>query len=129
MSTAKRIKALQTVQQLAAADKEQAAAHLQAQQQTLQVAQQQLQQLRSFYADYATAAGGLDNARQLQQYHIFLARLDRSIAQQQSAMTASQQAVDESRGRWASLYQRSEALDKALQKAQTGYARKLGSRH
>lgn len=129
MSTAKRIKALQTVQQLATADKEQAAAYLQAQQQTLQVAQQQLQQLRSFYADYATAAGRLDNARQLQQYHVFLARLDRSIAQQQSAMTASQQAVDESRGRWASLYQRSEALDKALQKAQTGYARKLGSRH
>lgn len=128
MSTAKRIKALQTVQQLATADKEQAATQLQAQQQRLDAAQQQLQQLRSFHADYAVAASKLGNARQLQQYYAFLSRLDRSIAQQQNALTASQQAVDESRGRWASLYQRSEALEKALHQAQSRHRRKLDKR-
>lgn len=123
MSTPKRIKALQAAQQLATADKDQAATHLQAQQQRAQAAEQQLQQLRSFHADYAMAASKLGNARQLQQYYAFLNRLDRSIAQQQALLTTSQQAVEESRDRWASLYQRSEALGKALDKAQTEHTR------
>ncbi|MGI9285138.1 MAG: flagellar export protein FliJ [Pseudomonadales bacterium] len=128
MRTTQRIKALQVAQQLAAADKDQAASHLQAQQRRAQAAEQQLLQLRSFHADYAVAASKLGDARQLQQYYAFLTRLNRSIGQQQAALITSQQAVEDSRDRWARLYQRSAALGKALDKAQRQYARDLDKR-
>ncbi len=125
MATRQRIKALQAAQHLATVDKNQAATHMQTQQQRAEAAEQQLQQLRSFQEDYVIAASKLGNARQLQQYYAFLARLEQSIAQQQALVTADQRAVEESRDRWAGLYHRSEALDKAVDKAQTEHKREL----
>ena len=128
MATKKRIKALQAAQHLATVDKNQAATQMQAQQQRAEAAEQQLQQLRSFHNDYAVAASKLGNARQLQQYYAFLARLERSISQQQTLVTTSQQAADESRDSWAGLYQRSQALDKAVDKARSDHLRDLEKR-
>ncbi len=128
MATKKRIKALQAAQHLATVDKNQSATHMQAQQQRTEAAEQQLQQLRSFHDDYAVAASKLGNARQLQQYYAFLARLEQSITQQQTLVTTNQQAAEESRDRWAGLYHRSETLDKAVDKAQTEHLRDLQKR-
>lgn len=121
MSTPKRIGALQAARQLAQLNKDQAATVLQQQQQKLRAAERQLEQLRAFQADYAAAARRLRNARQLQQYHAFLGRLDSSIAQQQTQVELSQQAVEECRSRWAGCYQRDKALHKVLDKAQKLY--------
>ena len=117
MASKQRIKALQAAQHLATVDKNEAAAHLQAQQQRAEAAEQQLQQLRSFHNDYVVAASKLGDARQLQQYYSFLARLEVSIAQQQTMVTTNQLAAEASRDRWAGLYHRSESLDKAVDKA------------
>ncbi len=123
MATRQRIKALQAAQHLATVDKNQAATHMQAQQQRAEAAEQQLQQLRSFQEDYAVAASKLGNARQLQQYYAFLARLEQSVTQQQNLVTINQRAVEESRDRWAGLYHRSQALDNAVDKAQADHLR------
>ena len=128
MATKKRLKALQAAQHLATVDKNQAATHMQAQQKRAEAAEQQLQQLRSFHNDYAVAASKLGNARQLQQYYAFLARLERRIGQQQTLVTTSQQAAEESRDGWAGLYHRSQALDKAVDKARSDHLRDLEKR-
>ena len=79
----------------------------------------QLEQLIQFKEDYersfnARSSEGMD-ARQLQDYRLFLSRLNEAIAQQSSEIQGSEQNLQASRDEWVSKTQRNQALDQLVE--------------
>jgi len=82
----------------------------------------QLEQLKQFKADYEqslTARGseGMD-ARQFQDYRLFLARLNEAIAEQTQAIVGSEADLSAVRDEWLSKSQRNQALDQLVEDRQ-----------
>lgn len=87
----------------------------------------QLEQLVQFKADYErtlTARGseGMD-ARQFQDYRLFLARLEEAIAQQTREIQGSEASLSAARDEWASKSQRNQALDQLVEDRQKQWVR------
>ena len=79
----------------------------------------QLEQLMQFKADYErtlTARGseGMD-ARQFQDYRLFLTRLNEAIAQQTLELQGSEASLSAVREEWVSKSQRNQALDQLVE--------------
>lgn len=79
----------------------------------------QLEQLIQFKADYEktlTARGskGMD-AREFQDYRLFLARLNEAIAQQTQEIQGSEASLSAVRDEWVSKSQRNQALDQLVE--------------
>ena len=75
----------------------------------------QLEQLVQFKADYertlmAKGSAGMD-ARQFQDYRLFLTRLNEAIAQQTAELQGSEASLSAVREEWVSNTQRNQALD------------------
>lgn len=76
---------------------------------------EQLQQLINFKQEYETKLGqmggqGID-ARQLQDYRLFLSKLNQAIDQQSQEVEASEKSLEEVRGQWLSESQHKTAVD------------------
>jgi len=88
-------------------------------------AQQRLQELRQYHADYlkrfaGATRGGLSGSRILE-YQIFINKLETAIAKQEEIVNQSKQACDTSKAHWRGRYTKSKAMENAvgrLQKAE-----------
>ncbi len=108
-----------------------AVARLEAQKSAQQLSQSQashgdkvarLEQLMQFKADYertlnTRGSEGMD-ARQFQDYRLFLTRLNEAIAQQTQEIAGSEATLGEVRAEWASKSQRNQALDQLVEERQ-----------
>ena len=105
---------LQTVLELAARRLEVATVELQKLRARLQQAQEKLDQLQGYRAEYeaslaAALAQGLP-ADRLRDFHAFLAKLARAIEAQGAEVARSRQAWEEEHQRWLRLRSREQAL-------------------
>lgn len=85
-------------------------------QQRLQQQQARLRELIGYRDEYnlkfqQTCGAGVD-VKQLQEYRMFLARLNDAIAQQQRVLASVQREVEQARTGWLRTRSRSQALDK-----------------
>lgn len=80
---------------------------------------QQLEQLIQFKADYESALNAKGSAgmgaRQLQDYRLFLSRLNEAIVQQTQEIQGSQESLQVVREEWVSKNQRNQALDQLIE--------------
>ncbi len=109
-------------------DKVAAVAKMEAQKSALQFSERQkshgeklaqLEQLVRFKEDYeqrlsARGGEGMD-PRQLQDYRLFLSRLNEAITQQTQELQGSEESLQEVRQEWASKHQRNQALDQLVE--------------
>ncbi len=91
-------------------------------QQRLEQQQTRLRELIGYREEYhlkyqQTCARGLD-VKQLQEYRLFLARLNDAIAQQQKTVMQAQRDVERCRSGWMRTRTRSQALDKVRERYQ-----------
>ncbi|GAB5453005.1 MAG: hypothetical protein Hals2KO_33330 [Halioglobus sp.] len=112
-------------------DKVAAVAKMEAQKSALQFSERQkthgeklaqLEQLVRFKEDYeqrlsARGGEGMD-PRQLQDYRLFLSRLNEAITQQTQELQGSEESLQEVRQEWASKHQRNQALDQLVEDRQ-----------
>lgn len=84
-------------------------------QQSYQQKQQQLDQLKNFKREYEDKLGVMGEqgiaARQLQDYRLFLSKLNHAIDQQSEDVKSSQQSLEDLQGQWLSESRRRTALD------------------
>lgn len=85
-------------------------------QQRLQQHQARLRELISYRDEYnlkfqQTCSAGVD-VKQLQEYRLFLSRLNDAIAQQQRVMANAERELEQARAAWLRTRTRSQALDK-----------------
>lgn len=85
-------------------------------QQRLQQQQARLRELIGYRDEYnlkfqQTCGAGVD-VKQLQEYRLFLSRLNDAIAQQQRVIVNAEREVERARAGWLSTRTRSQALDK-----------------
>ncbi|WP_457673222.1 flagellar export protein FliJ [Thiolapillus sp.] len=83
-------------------------------QQLLSLQQYRDQYLREFHG----AGGGCVNAVQLQDYRVFLGRLDQAIEQQQRLLAESRQAFEDLQQQWLRLRGEKKALQKLIDRRQ-----------
>lgn len=86
----------------------------------LEAAQEQLRELLGYRDEYArqferTGGGGLPGA-QLQDYRLFLDRLNRAIAAQNKRIEAQQREYESWRQRWLESHREVASLDKAVER-------------
>ncbi len=84
--------------------------------------EQQLMSLMQYRDQYLEAFHGTGSCclrpAQLQDYRVFLARLDQAIDQQQQALQQSRAAFEELQLRWLKLHGKNKALQKLIDKRQ-----------
>lgn len=117
MTRSKRIK---PVVDVAERKEQEQARHLGAAQRELEQQRQQLEQLILYRDEYARQfenAGntGLSVAR-LQDYRVFLARLNQAIEQQRNTIAETEQACEQQRRHWLESRTRAQALDKVAER-------------
>jgi flagellar FliJ protein len=113
-----RSKRMQPVQRLAQNREQQAVRRLGESQQHLQSQQNKLEELRAYRDQYArdfetSGGGGLDAAR-VQDYRVFLNRLNEAIRQQEAVIAESRVRHEESRQRWVESRSENQAIDKLV---------------
>jgi flagellar FliJ protein len=109
---------MQPVQRLAQNRKEQAVRRLGESQQHLQLQQNKLEELRAYrdqYAsDFETSGGAGLGAARVQDYRIFLNRLNEAIRQQETIIAESRVRHQESRQQWVDSRSHNQAIDKLV---------------
>lgn len=119
MTRSKRIK---PVVDVAERREQEQARHLGAAQTELQQHRHKLEQLIQYRDEYArqfenTGNNGLSVAR-LQDYRVFLNRLNQAIEQQKDVIRQAEQACEQQRQRWLDSRTRAQALDKVADRYQ-----------
>lgn len=111
-----RSKRMQPVLEVAARREQEAAKRLGDSQQRQQMAEQRLQELIHYRDDYARQFndGGSLTAARLQDYRIFLDRLNQAIEQQRLLVQRAIQDCEAQRRRWVEVHGRNQALDKVV---------------
>lgn len=104
---------------LAKSTEQKSARELQLNQQGQLQKQQQLDQLRQFKQEYEDRLGTVGQqgmgARQLQDYRLFLSKLNQAIDQQVQNVQQAQESLDEAREKWQQDAQRTSAFDKLVE--------------
>jgi len=122
---------LKTLQELADMRTDTAVANLGALMQSLQRQEAKLALLNQYHTEYqerllAAKRRGLDGMA-LRNFHDFLARLERAVAEQQSAVAAAQRSVERGREEWRTLDQRSRAYDTLSQRFDSAAQRRAAA--
>jgi flagellar FliJ protein len=103
------------VASVAKTNEQQSAKALKQGQQTYQQKQQQLEQLQNFKKEYEDKLGVMGeqgiSARQLQDYRLFLSKLNHAIDQQSEEVKSSQQSLEALQQQWLDKSRRKTALD------------------
>lgn len=103
------------VASLAKTSEQKSVKDLQQGQQTYQQKQQQLDQLKGFKQEYEDRLGSLGqqgiDARQLQDYRLFLSKLNHAIDQQSEDVQVSEKNVEDLQSKWLEESRRRTALD------------------
>jgi len=103
------------VASVAKTTEQKSAKELQQGQQSYKQKQEQLDQLKTFKQEYEDKLGLMGQegigARQLQDYRLFLSKLNHAIDQQAEEVKTSQQNIDGLRSQWISKSRRKTALD------------------
>ena len=113
-----RSKRMQPVVNVTANREREAAQRLGECQQRAQAAEQRLAELVHYREEYTQqfASGGSLNTARLQDYRIFLDRLNQAVDQQRHQVTLAQQECAGLRQRWMTLHTRAQALDKVVER-------------
>lgn len=87
-----------------------------------QGAQQRLNELQNYLAEYLeryaqASQSGLGGA-QIQEYQAFIAKLEQAIAEQEKVLAGAQQVCDRSKHQWRGEYTRSKAMETVLERMQ-----------
>ncbi|MFN2308639.1 MAG: flagellar export protein FliJ [Gammaproteobacteria bacterium] len=111
-----RSKRMQPVVEVTALREREAARRLGELLQREQADEQRLQELTQYRDDYTRqfASGTSLGAARLQDYRIFLGRLNQAIVQQQAVVERARQACAAQRAHWLALQTRVQALDKVV---------------
>lgn len=111
-----RSKRMQPVVDVTANREREAARRLGELQQRQQAAEQRLQELIDYREDYTRqfAAGGSLSVARLQDYRIFLGRLNQAVEQQQALVERARLDCAAQRARWTELHSRVQALGKVV---------------
>ena len=122
---------LKTLQELADMRTDTAVANLGALMQSLQRQEAKLALLNQYRAEYqerllAAKQRGLDGMA-LRNFHDFLERLERAVAEQQNAVAAAQRSVERGREEWRTLDQRSRAYDTLSQRFDSAAQRRAAA--
>ncbi|WP_461520231.1 flagellar export protein FliJ [Porticoccus sp.] len=111
---------LDKVALLADSRERQSAGQFKEKQQSLQSQQAQLQQLLQFKQEYETRLGNYSEksipARQLQDYRLFLGKLNQAIEQQQGIVSEAVLHVDDARQHWQDQAVHKSAMGQLLDK-------------
>lgn len=118
LHTMTRSKRMQPVQRLAQNREQQAVRRLGESQQRLQLQQSKLEELRAYRDQYArdfenSGGAGLGAAR-VQDYRVFLNRLNEAIRQQEAVIAESRVRHEQSRQRWVESRSENQAIDKLV---------------
>jgi flagellar FliJ protein len=109
---------LKTVARLAGNDEREMACRMSECRVKMEMDEQQLQSLQQYRGQYLDAfhEAGADclHAAQLQDYRVFLGRLDQAIGQQQQVLQQSRQAFEDLHLQWLKLHGESKALQKLI---------------
>lgn len=110
------------VHRIAKNNEKRAAQRMGVSQKSMNDAENRLEELRRYrqeYADNFNAAGRLGmSAVQVQEYQAFLARLNEAIRCQEAVVNSSREQHTISEAQWLHKYQRSQALEKVLDRFQ-----------
>lgn len=111
-----RSKRMQSVAEVTANRERDAARRLGEAQKRAQAAEQRFQELLAYRDDYTQqfANGGSLTTARLQDYRIFLERLNQAVEQQQSLLERANQDCEVLRRRWMEIHTRTQALDKVV---------------
>lgn len=110
------------IQKIASHKERKAAAALGESLKSRDAAQQRLDELRQYHAEYlerfsrATRSGLA--ASQILEYQVFINKLEAAINQQQEIVAHSQQRCDSSKAQWRGRYTHSKAMDNAVERLQ-----------
>jgi flagellar FliJ protein len=115
-----RSKRMQSVQHLAQNRERDAVRKLGESQQYCDVQQAKLEELRAYRDQYAlafesTCGAGLDAIR-IQEYRVFLGRLNTAIQQQEAVVAQCSVRHEQTRQQWIATRSHSQAIDKAMQR-------------
>ena len=111
-----RSKRMQPVVDVATRREREAAARLGEWQRRLEFTEQRLQELQQYRDDYTAqfAGGGSLSAARLQDYRVFLDRLNQAIEQQRALIERTRQDCEAQRRRWIDVHGRVQALAKVV---------------
>lgn len=112
-----RSRRMEPVTRVAKNREREAARHFVKMQETVREHQLRLDELLAFREEYAQrlkAEGGAVRAGQLQDFRVFLQRLDRAIQDQQGALEGLQRELERRRAGWTAARTRHDAMDKVV---------------
>lgn len=111
-----RSKRMQSVVEVTASSERESARALGELQKRVLVAEQRYRELIRYREDYTQqfADGGSLTVARLQDYRIFLGRLNQAVDQQQKLVERAQQECDKQRERWMEIHTRVQALSKVV---------------
>ncbi|MBU1191912.1 MAG: flagellar export protein FliJ [Gammaproteobacteria bacterium] len=111
-----RSKRMQSVVEVTASSERESARVLGELQKRVQAAEQRYQELIRYREDYTQqfANGGSLTVARLQDYRIFLSRLNQAVEQQQQLVERAQQDCAKQRQRWMEIHTRVQALGKVV---------------
>ena len=127
-----RSKRMQPVVKVAVSREQHAARQLGECQRLLDTRNARLAELLAYQAEYAqrfeaSGGAGLDMAR-MQDYRVFLARLNDAIAQQRRLVEAARSDYEQKKSKWLGARQHAQALDKVVDRYQRDEQRAQGRR-
>ena len=106
------------IQRIATHQERKAAAALGESLKQREAAQQRLDELRQYLAEYlerfGKAAGNGISSSQILEYQVFISKLEAAIVQQEEIVARSQQDCDSSKANWRGRYTRSKAMENAV---------------
>lgn len=113
-----RSKRMQPVVEVTVQREREAAKRLGEAQQRVQAAEQRLDELTRYRQEYTQqfAAGDSLTAARLQDYRVFLDRLNQAVEQQHAVLGRARQDADAQRQRWLDLHTRVQALGKVVER-------------
>ena len=83
-------------------------------------AQQRLDELRAYHAEYLTRFARATNnglsSSQILEYQVFIGKLETAISQQEEIVSQSQQDCDSSKAQWRGRYTKSKAVQNAVER-------------
>ena len=127
-----RSKRMQPVVNVAASKEQAAARQLGESQNEIDARKARLAELIAYQAEYAqrfesSGGGGLDMAR-MQDYRVFLARLNDAINQQRRLVVAAELDYAKKKNHWLSVRQQAQAIDKVVDRFKQDERRAEGRR-
>jgi flagellar FliJ protein len=106
------------IQKIASQRERKAAAALGESLRLRRVAEQRLDELRAYHAEYlarfARATHEGLSSTQILEYQVFISKLENAITQQEDVVSRSQQACDSNKAHWRGRYSKSKAMDNAV---------------